>query len=79
MPPYVAQKAGHTEGMIPVQATPSTVQQTTTSVSLGKLTSGMWPVWIVDSVEDNDEEAWETYLQLESRYQELSRKLAASE
>jgi hypothetical protein len=78
MPPYVAQRAGYTESMIPIQATPSTVQQTT-GVTLGKLTSGMWPVWIVDSVEDNDEEAWETYLQLESRYQELSRKLAASE
>jgi hypothetical protein len=44
MPPYVAQRAGHMEGMIPVQATPSTVQQTTTSVPLGKSTVGTWPV-----------------------------------
>src|SRR5216684_3234208 len=55
MPPYVAQGAGYTESRIPAQATPSTVQQTTTSVTPGKLTSGMWPVWIMDSVEDNDE------------------------
>ncbi len=44
MPPYVAQKAGNTEAMIAVQATPSTVQQTTTNVPLGKSTSGTWPV-----------------------------------
>ena len=48
MPPYVAPpRAGNTEGMIAVQATPSTVQRTTTNVPL------------VDSVED-DEREWDS-------------------
>lgn len=47
MPPYIApQRAGYTEGMIAVQATPSTVQETSTSIS------GTWPV--VDSLTERD-------------------------
>jgi hypothetical protein len=44
MPPYIApQGAGRTESMIAVQATPSTLRQTT-NVPLDQSTSGTWPV-----------------------------------
>ncbi len=45
MPPYVAPlRAGYTEAMIDVQATPSTVEHTTTHMPLAQSTSGTWPV-----------------------------------
>lgn len=45
MPSYIApQRAGYTKGIIAVQATPSTVRQTTTNVPIGKSTSEMWPI-----------------------------------
>ncbi len=45
MSPYVVPpRAGHTEGTIAVQATPSTIQQTTANVPLSMSTSGTWSV-----------------------------------
>ncbi len=79
MPPYVApQRAGYTEGMIAVQATPSTVQQTTTNVPLAKSTSGTWPVWIVDSVEDDEaeEREWDSIVSKPYVRQALRRMAA---
>jgi hypothetical protein len=77
MPPYVAPpRAGYTEGMIALQATPSTVQQT--NVPLAQSTSGTWPVWIVDSVEDDEaeEREWDSIVHKPHVRQALRRMAA---
>ena len=76
MPPYVAPpRAGNTEGMIAVQATPSTVQRTTTNVPSGRSTSATWPVPIVDSVED-DEREWDS-IATKHHVRQALRRMAA--
>lgn len=48
------------------------------TIPWGKPTSEAWSVPIEDVVEDNEEEVWEAYLELEARYSNLSRMFAES-